>query len=99
VLQKTAGVKMAANINSSIHPSIHTNDAFNISDTGFLTELRFYAEIRQPAGWPETDAILPPAVFDNTDRYGEIGQSGICIIKYSFVYDHSSADCSDYTSL
>jgi len=26
------------------------------------------------AGWPEADAILPPAVFDNADLFGEIGQ-------------------------
>jgi len=38
------------------------------------------------AGWPEADAILPPTVFDNGDLDGEIGQSCVWIIKYSFVY-------------
>jgi len=37
------------------------------------------------AGWPEANTILP-AVFDVTDLYGESSQSGIWIIKYSFVH-------------
>jgi len=38
------------------------------------------------AGWSEADVILPPAVFDNADLYGEIGQESIWITKYSIVY-------------
>jgi len=34
------------------------------------------------AGWPEADAILLPAGFDNADLYGEVSQSCIWIIKY-----------------
>jgi len=48
------------------------------------------------AGWPETDAILPPAVIDNADLYGEIGQSCISIIKYSFFCGrHKATDEED----
>jgi len=46
------------------------------------------------AGWPEANAILPPAVFDNADLHGEIGQSCIWIIKYSFVYESSTGQKS-----
>jgi len=33
------------------------------------------------AGWPEADAILPPAVFDNADLYEEIIRESILINK------------------
>jgi len=39
------------------------------------------------AGMTKAHAILPPAVFDNADLYGKIGQSDIWIIKY-FLHVH-----------
>jgi len=45
------------------------------------------------AGWPEVKAILPPAVFDNADFYGEVSQSSIWIVKYSFVYRSNKKLC------
>jgi len=42
------------------------------------------------AGWPEADAILPPAVFDNAGVCGEIGKSCVWIIKYFVVCVHST---------
>jgi len=44
-----------------------------------LSDLRLVRENVKvvAAGWPEVDVILPPAVIDNADLYGGIGQSCI----------------------
>jgi len=51
-----------------------------------------------PVGWPEADAILPSAAFDNVDLSGESGQSGISVLHYFNKHmnvHRSTCECSD----
>jgi len=55
------------------------------------------------AGWPEADAILLLSVSEDSMEtlflfsglYGETSQSGIWIMKYSFVYVSTKSTCTE----